>query len=267
MVRVDPLEAIETAALAALHEAAPPSARDALGARLESVDGATVSIVAESPSIVVNRAIGLGVGRPARPDAVPRIVDLYRDAGVARFYVHVHPDARPDDLAERLEEAGLEKARGWMKFTRDTRPPEPAATDLEVREIDEEHAADFGRIAAAAFDLGEPCGALVAALVGRPDVHAFMAFEGDAPAAGAVLFVSGDHGWLDWASTDPAFRRRGAQRALLAARIARARAIGLRCLFTETGESIEGDPQHSWHNIERAGFRPTTLRENWAPIG
>ncbi len=38
---------------------------------------------------------------------------------------------------------------------------------------------------------------------------------------------------------------------------------GIGRFFTETGEAVEGDPQHSYGNIERHGFEPAALRENW----
>jgi hypothetical protein len=34
-----------------------------------------------------------------------------------------------------------------------------------------------------------------------------------------------------------------------------------------TGEAVPGDDQHSYHNIERAGFEEAYLRENWIPAG
>jgi hypothetical protein len=34
---------------------------------------------------------------------------------------------------------------------------------------------------------------------------------------------------------------------------------------TSTGEEAEGDAQHSFHNIERYGFRRTHARANWVP--
>ena len=35
---------------------------------------------------------------------------------------------------------------------------------------------------------------------------------------------------------------------------------------TETGEAVEGDPQHSYHNFERAGFQAAYLRDNFVPV-
>ena len=49
------------------------------------------------------------------------------------------------------------------------------------------------------------------------------------------------------------------------ARLAAATEAGCEAMFTETGEAVPGDPQHSYRNIERYGFRPGLLRENWVP--
>ncbi len=38
-------------------------------------------------------------------------------------------------------------------------------------------------------------------------------------------------------------------------------------MLTTTGEEVEGDPQHSYKNIVRAGFREAYVRENFAPAG
>ncbi|MDP7424835.1 MAG: hypothetical protein QF394_05370 [Rhodospirillales bacterium] len=36
-------------------------------------------------------------------------------------------------------------------------------------------------------------------------------------------------------------------------------------IATETGEAVEGDAQHSYHNIQWAGFEECYLRDNYAP--
>jgi hypothetical protein len=32
-----------------------------------------------------------------------------------------------------------------------------------------------------------------------------------------------------------------------------------------TGEAVPGDKQHSYRNIQKAGFKEAYLRENWIP--
>lgn len=55
-------ENIELAALRAMHETTPPAGRAALGLALHELDGVTMSVATRAPSILINRAIGLGLG-------------------------------------------------------------------------------------------------------------------------------------------------------------------------------------------------------------
>jgi GNAT superfamily N-acetyltransferase len=258
-------EEVEREALTTLHAAASPELRGQLGLRLEKVGSALVSIAANEPGVVVNRAIGLGVGQPATRDEVEGITSLYAAAGVGRYYLHVHPDARPAELRAWLAEAGLERGRGWARFVRGDGPPPDARSDLEVRRIGPEHAAEFGRIVAGGFELAAASASLLAGLADDPAWHLYMGFDGQEPAGAAAMFVHGGVAWFDWAATRPEFRRRGCQGALLQRRVRDALALDCRRMVTETGEAVEGDPQHSYKNILRAGFEQLDVRENFVP--
>jgi GNAT superfamily N-acetyltransferase len=63
--------------------------------------------------------------------------------------------------------------------------------------------------------------------------------------------------------TLPEHRRHGVQNALFAARIARARELGLTTLVTSTAERLAGRTNFSYRNIERAGFQLVYVRPNW----
>ena len=114
------IERVKAQALRELHAAAPENLGATLGLRLEEIGGALCSVSGRAPGILINRVIGLGVNRPATQAAVEAIAALYADAEATEFFVHVTPDAQPDDLRDWLQTAGLKKNRGWMKFTRDT---------------------------------------------------------------------------------------------------------------------------------------------------
>jgi len=261
------VEEVERHALAAFHGVADDALKARLGLQCITVGGALVSIAGAVPpsGIVANRAIGLGLDGAEDPETIRRITKLYHDAGVARYFVHLHPDAQPPAMPDRLREAGLEKARGWMKFTRGREAPPPAKTDLTVRPAEPADAPAFGRIAADAFDLGPDAADWLACLVGAEGWRIYMSFDGNEPAGTGGLFVRDGVGFCDWAATAPAFRRRGSQSALLNRRIADAIDLGCRIIVTETGEEVEGDPQHSYKNIMRMGFKEAFVRENYAP--
>jgi GNAT superfamily N-acetyltransferase len=92
-----------------------------------------------------------------------------------------------------------------------------------------------------------------------------MCFDGDTPAGIGALYERDGIATVEFGATAPAFRGRGSQGALLARRLERALDLGCREIFTTTGVAVPGDPQHSYKNILRMGFREDYVRENWGP--
>lgn len=260
-------EEIERAALEDLHAAATPEIRERLGGSGQKVGSAFVSIASELPAtaIVINRAIGVGLAAPETEDSVSAIVEAYRSARVERYFVHAHPEAKPVELEGWLMSLGLEKARGWQKFSRGTEPVPKPKTELSIREIDQHDAEASATIVSEAFDLGEVARPWLQQLPGRDRWHVFMSFDGDTPAGAGALFIDGDVGWTDFGATAPAFRGRGSQSALLRLRVEFALDSGCKQVFTCTGEEVPGDPQHSYSNILKCGFKEDYVRANYAP--
>ena len=260
-------EKIERDALKALHEGASPEIIAAIG--LSSIESGSLfaSIASALPpsAIVINRALGLGLTDPATRESVRSIVQAYETAGIARYFVQVHPEAKPDGLVRWLTEAGLVRARGWQKFIRDNSICQQVETDLEVRQIGADEGEVFASIVCNAFDIGESAIPWLACLPSTRGWHAFMSFAGDRPAGAGAIYIGNGIAWSDFGATAPEFRRRGSQGALLAHRINFAIEHGCKRIYTCTGEDVAGDPQHSYRNILRMGFRPTYVRENYAP--
>lgn len=258
---------IESAALRDLHEAADKTLRRRLGLHCHDSGDAVVSVAANDPSIVINRTSGLGVFTPASRRQVDQVVDTYREAGVARFFIQHHPQARPAELPEWLAAAGLVPRRAWMKFRHELDALPETAGSLQVEPVDTMHTESFGAIIADGFDLAPESAPLLAGLVNRPGWHPFMVRVGDQVGGVATLFVHEGVGWCDWGATRPEFRSRGIQRALLAARLSLARQLGCTAVYTTTGVAVPGDRQHSYNNILRAGFRELYESGNFAPPG
>jgi len=245
-----------------LVSAAPYPLRARLGLTAETCGDALVVRSTGIQSVLFNRAIGLGLGGEARPDQVADLVR--RLQGVPRYFVHLDPAARPRDLSRWLEDHGLTRYhRSWVRMVRGPGPIPEVRTDLRIRRASVRHAAAFGWILARGFAFPEEAASLVLRVIGRPRWHPFVALDGEVPVAAAALFIEGDVGYLAFAATHPAHRRRGAQGALMARRIQVALALGCRHVITETGESVPGDPQHSYRNMLRAGFVPQGLRHNY----
>lgn len=80
--------------------------------------------------------------------------------------------------------------------------------------------------------------------------------------AAAVLFVHGRDAYLADAATDPAYRGRGCQLALIARRITDAHAAGCRQVFGQM--SFGGTSQR---NMERGGLRLLCTPAVWTETG
>jgi GNAT superfamily N-acetyltransferase len=259
-------ERIEREAIRSLVACSSGTVRSVLGLEASEVADGILLAADRDPSILLNRCVGLGSEHPPDPDAIERVAAIYARRGIGRYYLQLDQVELSAGSRGALASSGLVPARAWMKFRRGTGTPPPSRTDLRVELVSGAGADDFARVACAAFELSDAAVPLLAGLAADDRWSLFASYDGDEPAGAGALFVDGDAAWLDWAGTRPEFRRRGSQGALMAARIERALRLGARHLFTETGEAVEGDPQHSYRNILRAGFLEAHLRANYAPI-
>ena len=268
MLEIEELsEKIEREALLSLHEHCPSKTRSDLGLQFAKVGDALVAGASHDPNILINRCLGFGTRDEPTPKLLDEIVGLYRDWSVANYFLHLYANEVPSDLVAHAKTRGLVPARGWMKFQRRALPPSKRQTDLEVRRVGTEGALDFGRIVANAFGMSTAAAPLLAGLARDPKWYLFVSYDGETPAGAGGLYVSGDVAWTEWGATEPAFRRRGSQGAIMAKRIETAIELGCRHIFTETGEAVDGDPQHSYGNILRFGFEELQLRQNFRPGG
>jgi GNAT superfamily N-acetyltransferase len=159
--------------------------------------------------------------------------------------------------------------RTWAKFIRGAEPF-AARTDLLVREIGLDHADAFGEVTTKGFGMPPFVAPWLAALVGRPRWRCFLAFDGDAPVGAGAAYIDKPAAWLGIGATLPSHRGRGAQGAILAARIDAAVRDGCTVLTTETGIPHDSEAGPSFKNIQRAGFRVAYARPNLrraAPAG
>jgi GNAT superfamily N-acetyltransferase len=213
-------------------------------------------------SALFNRALGVGLAEPASEEGLSEINAFFTDRGLA-YGIPLTPDAQPRELPEWLEARGLHRGYPWTKFARGPEPPPPVESDLRVEELGADRAAVFANVFMRAYGTPEVTRPLLERLPGSDGWRCFVAFDHDAPAATGALFVTGTVGWLGAAGTLPEFRRRGAQGAILAARIEAGRQAGCEKLVTETGEPLDGRPGGSYRNIVRAGFEPVYVRQNY----
>ena len=260
------LEAIEATAWADLLRAPPAEAQAVLGTTAELSEGCAVLRSTKLDTLMLNRVIGLGARAPVAEETVRKILAGYEAAAVERYLVHRPPWA--EALRSELEAAGLTRYhRSWAKFARGRDPVREAHTELTIRLATPDDAEAFGQAFAEGFGLPANAAAIFTAVVGRPRWHAYVALEGQAIGGAGLLFVDDDAAYFCGATTLPAFRKRGVQSALMARRLEHALDLGCHTICTETGEPVPGDPQHSYRNMQKAGFQVAYVRENYVPQG
>lgn len=262
-------EHIESRAWTDIVAAAPPWLRQSTGLRMEEVGGVVALIAPSLDSLLFNRVIGLGEHAPATHDLIRAVIDRYLTFDVQHYWVHAGPYARPARLGGLLQENGLEPyQRSWVKMIRPARHAVHAQTALNIRLATVAEATTVASIVGPGFDLPQHGAELFAGLVGRRRWQVFVAETSKQVVAAAGMFIEGDVAYLCFASTLPQFRRQGAQRALMEARINVAVAAGCHWIATETGFPLAADePNASYQNMLWAGFRPVAIRDNYAPAG
>jgi GNAT superfamily N-acetyltransferase len=201
-------------------------------------------------SPMLNRVVGLGTDGPVDEATLDEALAAMGDTS---FYVAVSPSADAS-LDALLEARGLEPGWGWMLFERDASPAPSVETALRVVEVDTGTADAWAGVVVTAYGLPEEARPWFAAIPEARGWHAFLALDGQAPAAAAAVWIDGDAAYFGMAGTMPEHRGKGGQGALFAVRIERALEAGCTRLVTETGELREGSPSSSYRNIRRYGF-------------
>ena len=257
------LENAEFDACIDLYRAVPEEIRVAQAVEVHEVGAETcMSCRGIEPASLFRRAVGLGVGRAATPAELDDVL-AHMNARELRYAIPVAEASQPAALASWLEARGFTRGYAWMKFCRACDDPPHVETALDIRVVGRDSAAAFGHVVAEGFGLPPPVAPWVGALAGRPNWICVMAFAEGVPVAAGAVHVRGDHAWLGLAATLPSHRGHGAQGALLARRLAEAKARGARVAVTETGERLPDKPSNSYRNILRAGFEEAYLRQNY----
>jgi GNAT superfamily N-acetyltransferase len=204
-------------------------------------------------SINMNRVHLCGDESGLTSQGIVRLIELFASKNVERFFVWLSPGPRMGAVRDWLETEGLTRIRrtGYPTLWRRDGSPVAFKTDLDVREV------GVDEIDAARDQLGDMLWPGYLRSVGKENFFHYMAFDGSRPVAIAALCVFEDIGYLMAAATAERDRKRGAQQALIARRIARAEQLGCSVQVSETLYMLE----HSLRNLQRAGFEQAYEKE------
>jgi hypothetical protein len=204
-------------------------------------------------SVNMNRVYLCGAEAGLTSGGIARLIDLFATERVKRFFVWLSPGPDMDAVRGWLTAHGLSRIRrtGYPTLWRRGSPPVSFQSDLDVREVSVEE------IVTAREQLGDTMWPGYLRSAGKQGFFHYMAFDGARPVAIAALCLFEDIGYLMSAATAEGDRKRGAQQALIAKRIARAEQAGCSIQISETLYMIE----HSLRNLQRAGFEQAYEKE------
>jgi GNAT superfamily N-acetyltransferase len=257
------LELTELDAWVDFYGAATNQVVEDCGVGLQRIGSAYASIASKVDILALNRVLCLGVAEPATETTVAKILDGYRAAGVPRFFVQLSPVARPPALPAWLQRRGFRHYNNWVKLYRGAQPLPQTNTDLRVEQITVQDGEAFAEVLTISFGWPESIRPWIAAGVDRPGWRHYLAYDGRAAVATAALYAKDGCCWLDFASTLPEYRGRGAQTALIQRRIRDGAEMGCDWFTVETAEDKPDRPAPSYHNLVRLGFKAAYLRRNY----
>lgn len=207
------------------------------------------------PGLPINRALGLGLRGPIDAATLDQVEAFYRGEGLTPE-IELCPLADPS-LHALLRERGYQYRRcmNILLLCGGARAPAPP-DEIEISVVPPEQTGVWVHTVAGGFgasapppddapDILLPRSAMV-----RPNVSGFLATIDDEPAGAGALALGGGVAILFSASTLPAFRRRGVQSALIAARRTAAVAAGCDIVVVQAPPGSD-----SQRNLHRHGFQ------------
>ncbi|WP_218148169.1 GNAT family N-acetyltransferase [Lentzea xinjiangensis] len=261
-------EMTEVGAYAAWSGSSSPDHREAMGISSLRRGAALGTTLAGFPSFMVNR---VGTGEPLGTDDITAFIGFFREQGVPQAAFMVAPPLRPDDWQTICKEHDLTAGPTFVKLGAEVKSALDAAdglagldNGLHVGRVGPEHAREYAEVMINTFGLAKPGMLEVAeACVGAPGWEQYAVWQSDRIIAVGSVWFNGDCADMFGGATLPDHRQRGAQSALITARLRAARAAGCRWAVAETGAEAPGEHNPSLHNLQRQGFQTMYERTTW----
>jgi hypothetical protein len=262
------MEQIERDAWLDLFSVAPAETVTGWGIQSARLPPATVFAMREAPLVEFNRAIGIGVEQPATEEELDHVVAWMRTHANSAWALQIASIACTEPLLSWMRHNDLiADGTGLAKFQRGPSQvaDQPLQTTFLIYDVEPRDAAGFGAVVQAGFDAPPAFASWFSGLVGRPKWRIYLAYDGNDPVASGAMFIDRGWGWIGIDATLPAYRRRGAQAALLSRRIADGLAAGVEGFTAETDRPMVGHEasQSSYRNFLRAGFSVAYTRDNY----
>jgi GNAT superfamily N-acetyltransferase len=262
----DLAERTEALAMQRMMREQSPETTDLLGVSAPDLADGVHTVVVKDPMWGYwNKALGFCT--TVEETTIEEAVSRARERQIPAFAFQVQPRAVPGDWPAITQRHDLTEGTMFVKCFGPAEPRE-VETDLRIARLGAEDAEEFTRVMSVGFGF-DPTPEAHALFAGPQyfdgDWAAYGAFDGDALVGVARMLVvpETDAVALFGAATLPQGRNRGAQGALLEARVREARDRGTRFASAETWLESPGNPNPSQHNMRRAGLTEVHTRPNW----
>src|SRR5262245_41422427 len=227
----------------------------------ELADGAVALMAKNLPSPGFNSVVGMCAG--LEPHVAP-LIGWYRDNGVkGRF--EVVPEYCDTEICRELARLGYYQSGFHLSLIGEPDIADGADGGMVERVVDAAGMEHYLEAYVAGWQIPEAQHRQFKSNVRpwreQPGWSLYLARVDGRPAASAILFVRGKAAYLADAATDPQFRGRGLQTALLRRRIADAKTAGVD--FVCSGASYLSA---SHRNMERVGLRIQFVRAIWTAL-
>lgn len=251
-------DAIEAKAFIDLYEAAHDRLQGEEQFECVSINGGCAISLPNAPAIGLNRIIGLTTS-----EDLDEAYNWMKERTGNRF-LQLNVDDASNDLRRWIQSKELlPHGPGWAKLKRTDTVSILPPSAVKTRKVRPDEAQVFGAMMCAGFGFPESLAVLWAAIVGRDVWSCFYALDGERPVGTGAMFASGSIAWLGGGTTLPSFRNRGAQKALIQARLEEGADHGVSTFVVETEVPSADKPNISNANLAKMGFVHTYNRSNF----
>lgn len=274
------LEQAEAEEMYEFEAGVPEDRRARWGVEATRLGGGVVLAMRDDSSDYWSKALGFGFNEPITLRMMEQVIAFYRERDVRQATIQIAPSVIPSNWRAICETLAFEPGDFIRKLGCGIETAVEASAGvtlddgLTVGPVTPDEAAEWADVMPRAMGVPhQGMQDMAAASVVRAGWHPFAVRESGSIVATATLRVQGQVGSLFAGCTLPQARGRGAQSALIAARVRAARNEGCRWLVVETFDEPVGTHNSSYHNLIRSGFRLQYKRRNWiwrnpaAPVG
>lgn len=206
----------------------------------------------EFASMSASRVYWIAIDEPVSQAQIDEAAAAVRGSGCSLVHIWLAPWAWNPAVETALTRAGATRIPhvDYIALARAADAASPAPnTPIDLRPVEPQDAPSVMSAVAPWFSTDGADRVLRSILLAGNELHA--AFDGPKPVAVGLLAIDADWGYLNAAGTDPAYRNRGLQTALIHARLRGSALRGAKTCSCETNTAVPT----SLRNLRRCGFQ------------